>query len=209
MTTQENLVSIKLKYQSEYGINFDDRVFYIFGELMFDLGTQLRLKFDILETWYKEVLKKDIEDITLDICSQGGEIYSMTAALDFYNELKERGILVNTRAQGICMSAATVVLSGGTGKRTAHKNTKFMLHDMQISGVDGTANQVKHIAKVLTDDQMEMFTFYAKFSSKEELSETQLKLEGKKWHKKFTKNNEDHYISAKKMLEIGLIDIIL
>ena len=201
----------KLKYSSEFAINFDERIIYIFGELESNIGTSLRLKYDLLKNWYKDILKEPIKDLNLDISSEGGSIYSITAALDFFDELKREGILVNTKAQGICMSAATVLLSGGTGNRTATKRTKFMLHDVQIEGVGGTANQVQHTSRIISEEQMEMFAYYAQFSRKgeKELEEKELIKEAKKWHKRFTKDGFDHYLSSQEILELKLIDSIL
>lgn len=201
----------KMRYVSEYAINFDERIIYVFGELNEDIGTNLRVKYDLLKNWWEHVIKESFTDITLDISSCGGSIYSINAALDFYYELELKGIKVNTRAQGICMSAATVLLTAGTGERTAFPRCRFMFHDLQIEGVGGTANQVQHTAKTITEEQMELFALYAQYSRKgqEPLSEKELVKEAKKWHKKFTKDGFDHYITAKEAKELNLIDRII
>ena len=208
---EKDYYSEKLKYSSEYGLNFDDRIIYVYGILTEELGSILRMKYDLLKIWWKDVEQKSFTDITLDYSSFGGSSYAINAGLDFYYELKNKGILVNTRAQGVCMSATTVLLAGGTGERTSFPKTKFMLHDLQIEGVEGTANQVQHTVKTITDDQFEIFSYYAQFSrkNKEELDEKELKKEARKWQKKFTKDSFDHYISAQEILEMNLIDRIL
>ena len=205
------LLSMKAKFISEYAINFETKTIHIFSELTDELGTSLRIKYDLLKQWADVIEESPITEITLDISSPGGSIYAIYAALDFIFELKSQNILVNTRAHGICMSAATVLLSGGTGTRIALPRCRFMLHDVQIEGIGGTANQVAHSAKTITEEQMEIFTMYAEFSRKgeESFNEKDLVKEAKKWHKRFTKDGFDHYITAKQMLELKLIDSIL
>lgn len=203
----------KLKYSTEYAINFDEAIIYIYSELEHNLGTFLRVRYDLIQMWYDNVFETPLREITLDISSYGGDIYSINGALDFSHHLKERGILVNTRAQGVCMSAATLLLAAGTGVRSSHPSTKFMLHDIQIDGgiVEGTGNQVRHTAKTISDEQLEFFSYYAQFSRKnlEPLNEKDLIKEGKKWLKKYSKDSIDHYFDAKIMLELKLIDKIL
>jgi ATP-dependent protease ClpP protease subunit len=207
----QELLSSKMKFIADYAINFDEKTIHVFGELNEDIGASLRVKYDLLSQWWTNVEQKPITEITLDISSYGGSIYAIFAALDFYHELKTKGVLVNTRAHGLCMSAATVLLCAGTGERTALPRCKFMLHDVQIDGIAGTANQVAHTAKTITDEQMELFAMYAEFSRRgeEPLSEKDLFKEAKKWHKRFTKDGYDHYISSQEALELKLIDKIL
>lgn len=204
-------LDIKLKYNSEYAINIDKKLIYISGELDEEIGTNLRIKYDILTQWYKEIEKEEIKSITLDISSYGGNIHAITSALDFYDELlREDNILVNTKAQGVCMSAATILLAGGTGTRYATKRTKFMLHDIQVDGMTGSAQQMQLAMSNLKDEQTELFGFYAEFSNKgKKISEKKLEKESKKWIKKYTKDNSEHYLSSQEMLDLKLIDIIL
>lgn len=202
----------KLKYSAEYGINFDNRVIYVSSELTEDIGTTLRIKYDIIKQWYKHVEEKPLTEITLDIASFGGSIYAITSALDFYDELKrEDNVLVNTKAQTICMSAATILVAGGTGTRVATKRCKFMLHDIQVDGMGGTAKQMQSAMLNLSSEQVELFSFYAEFArkGKEPLTEKELKKEAQKWLKKYTKDGIDHYVSAQEVMELNLIDRVL
>lgn len=207
-----SLLALKLKYNSEYVMNIDKKVIYIFGELNEEIGTQLRLKYDILTQWYKDVNNEKIENITLDISSYGGNIHAITSALDFYDEvLREDGVIVNTKAQGVCMSAATILLAGGTGERTATKRCKIMLHDIQVDGMGGTAKQLQSAINDLINDQIELFSFYAMFSNRGEnkLEGKELIKEAQKWLKKFTKDGIDHYITSQDALSLRLIDKVL
>lgn len=212
MTDLKELLTEKMKYIGEFGISIDDRIIHVYDELDENIGSILRIKYELIKEYWKTAKPDEsFNDITLDICSGGGSIYAINACLDFFYELGLSGVKVNTRAHGYCMSAATVVLAGGTGERVSLPNCKFMLHDVQIDGIGGTANQVKHNAQIISDEQMELFSLYAKFSRRgeEELSEKDLAKEAKKWQKKFTKDSFDHYITAKSVLEMKLIDKIL
>ena len=206
-----DLLGEKLKYSTDYALNIDQNIIYLFTELEHNLGTFLRIRFDILQLWHREVSKYELKEITLDISSPGGDLYSMNGALDFFHELKQKGILVHTRAQGICMSAATALLAAGTGERSSYPHTSFMLHDLQVDGIEGTANQVRQTAKTISNEQLEFFSYYAKFSRKNKTPWTDQELlrEAKKWHKKYTKDGFDHYINATEMLSLNLIDKIL
>ena len=204
-------LKLMLEYNTQYAIELEKRVVHVYGELKEDLGVLLKVKYDIIKQFYSNILNEEVKDITLDISSYGGSIYSISSGLDFFYELSKENVLVHTKASGICMSAATVLLAGGTGERMASPRCKFMLHDIQVDGVGGTASQVMHTAQALSVEQEEMFTYYAEFSRKgqEPLEEKDLKKEVKKWVKKFTKDGFDHYVTPKEMLELGLIDKIL
>lgn len=209
---KEKFFAEKLKYSTEYGINFDKRIIYVMHELTEDIGTNLRVKYDLIKQWWKNIEKEEFHDITIDIASFGGSIYAITSALDFYEELKrEDNVLVNTKAQTICMSAATILLAGGTGERTATKRCKFMLHDIQVDGMGGTAKQLQSLMTNLNEEQIELFSFYAEFArkGKEPLEPKELKKEALKWLKKYTKDGVDHYITSQKAMELNLIDRVL
>jgi len=203
----------KYKILLEDAIDLDKKIIYLFDELQDNIGTILRVKYAALKLYWEEVKNKKFNDIIVDISSFGGSVYAIYAALDFYDELKnEDNVLVNTKAQGICMSAATVLLSGGTGIRTATKRCKFMLHDMQISDISGSATQVAKQMETIKIEQEELFAFYAQYTRKKgtsELTGVVLKKETKKWMDRFASNSMEHFISAKEALELGLCDRII
>lgn len=205
------LFTEKLKYISEYALNFDNKSIQVYGDLNEDIGVLLRVKYDLLKQWTEQVEKVELKEITLDISSFGGSIYAIFSALDFFHELMLEGVIVNTRAHGLCMSAATVLLAGGTGVRMSLPNCKHLLHDVQIEGVGGTATQVEHTTKQIVSDQLEMFKLYAKFANKgkEEFNEKDLIKEAKRWIKTYTKNSIDSYLSPTQMKDLHLIDVIL
>lgn len=203
----------KYKILIEENIDLDNRIIYITGDLDDDFGTTLRIKYAGLKLYWDEEIKKPFTDITIDINSCGGSIYAISAALDFYDDLKSNnGVLVNVRAQGICMSAATVILAGATGERTAFKRCKFMLHDIQMSTPDATVTQMKDYMKTVSKEQLEFFSFYAEFSREKgspQLTSTELKREATRWMKKFAGKSIDNYISSEYVLKLKIIDRII
>lgn len=208
-----------LSFNDKYKILIDDcidlenKTIYLVGNLNEEAGTLLRMKYEALKLYWKEEKKKKIQDITIDITSFGGSVYAIYGAIDFYDEMKKYDkVLVNTIAHGICMSAATVLLSGGTGTRMASKRCKLMLHDMQIGGMEGTAKQLEEMMKNIKSEKAELFNFYAKFSqdkNKPELSGKKLKEEARKWIERFADNSLENYISSKEALQLKLIDKII
>ena len=203
----------KYKILTEDGIDLEKRIIYLFGELNEDLGTILRTKYAALKLYWQEELETTFNDFTIDVNSYGGSIYSINAALDFYDEVYRLDkTLVNTRASGVCMSAATIILAGGTGKRTASKRTRFMFHDIQTGGVEGTATQVVQYAKDLRQEQKDFFGFYAQIyfnKNKIEYNDDLYKKEVKKWQKRFTNKGVDHYLPVTEVLKLNLIDEIV
>jgi len=201
----------KYRILTEDFIDLNNKTIFIYGELPEDLGTDLKVKCNAIRQYWEEIKRQAIKEIKLDIASCGGSIYSVNGTLDFYDELKSEGILINTHAQGICMSAATVILAGGTGIRSASKRCKFMLHDIQVENIGaGTASQIIQMGKDLEQEQDDFFRFYIEsVEKKTNLRPDQLKNEIKKWKKKFAGDSIDKYISADEALKLKLIDKII
>lgn len=221
MGLKKNTENEKLDFYDKYhiitedGIDLNKRIIYLWGELDDDLGSILRTKYTAIKYYWDEELKTSFKDFTIHISSCGGSIYSINAALDFYDEVfKNDNVLVNTTTSGICMSAATIILAGGTGKRTASKRTRFMFHDIQSGGVEGTANQVKQFAKDLSQEQQDLFGIYAEIFLRKNgitftVNDSVYKTQVKKFLKKFTSRGVDHYIPVTEVLEYKFIDEII
>ena len=95
-------------------------------------------------------------DINLNIASYGGDVYAMLGLVDYIRSLP---VKVNTHCVGTCMSAASVLLASGTGKRTMTKHSTVMVHEGQafeagkttdvMKGVDHLKELQKDINKLL------------------------------------------------------------
>ena len=78
----------KIKFLNEDGIDLENKIIYLWGELEENLGTTLRVKSSVLRLFWEAEKKQSLTEISLDISSYGGSIYSIYGAIDFYDELK-------------------------------------------------------------------------------------------------------------------------
>ncbi len=76
------------------------------------------------------------DNIKLCINSLGGNIYAGFAGLDYIRTLVKQGVAIETSAYGMCASAATFLLMGGS-KRSMGANAYVLIHQMSDS-IDGT-----------------------------------------------------------------------
>jgi ATP-dependent protease ClpP protease subunit len=108
----------------DYGLNINDSVVYLHGDIMlgnlFDLISKVRI---ILANRPKENAQ---DPINLMINSNGGDVYEALGMIDYIESLS---VPVNIIARGRAMSAAAMILACGTGKRVASKLTTIMLHE--------------------------------------------------------------------------------
>jgi ATP-dependent Clp protease, protease subunit len=65
--------------------------------------------------------------ITVIINSSGGDVYTSFAIIDAIRGCKSP---INTVGTGHIMSAASLILASGTGKRILTPNTSVMIHEM-------------------------------------------------------------------------------
>lgn len=81
------------------------------------------------------------ESIKLCINSTGGCMYSGFAGMDYIRTLVENGIEIETIAYGLCASAATFLLLGGS-KRSMGKNAYILIHQLSDS-IGGTFGELQ------------------------------------------------------------------
>lgn len=174
----------------EYGININDSVIYLHGDIMlgnlFDLISKTRI---VLENRPKE---KSNDPITLMINSNGGDVYEALGYIDYIESLP---VPVNIIARGRAMSAAAMILCCGTGKRLASKRTTIMVHEASAE-IYGKSGDIKANADHINSLEED---FYSLMASKTKQNEDF-------WRKTCRK---DFYMSAEKALEFGLIDGII
>ena len=104
----------------EWGINLQKSTMYLSYEIDQDQLYAVMTRFDNF------VSVNPTQDITLNITSYGGDVYAMLGTIDYFKSLP---VKVNTHCVGACMSAAAVILSCGTGKRSMTKNSTVMVHE--------------------------------------------------------------------------------
>ena len=134
------------------------------------------------------------EDITLYICSGGGDVYSGLGLLDVMDFVKPDIVTVNT---GLAASMAAVLLCGGTkGKRKALKRSRTMIH--QPSSYIGYSQS--------TDIEIEAKEIN---SLKKELYEIISDNSGQTYDKVYKDSERDYWMTAAESKKYGLIDEII
>jgi len=110
---------------------------------------ELNLKLKKLQL---ELLHKYLElgidrrpEIRIFIRSDGGDLHAGLSAMDCIKTLRKR-VRVRTIADGVCASAATFILMGGS-KRYMTKNSYILIHQLNMDGTWGKFEDFK--------DQME------------------------------------------------------
>ena len=133
------------------------------------------------------------KDVSLYINSPGGSVYSGLAIYDTMNFIKPD---IATMCVGIAMSAASLLLSGGThGKRSALPNSRILMHQPS-AGFDGQATDIEIHAREIINLRARIDEIYAKHTGKavEEV------------HKDMER---DRFFKADEAAEYGLIDRVL
>ena len=133
------------------------------------------------------------KDVSLYINSPGGSVYSGLAIYDTMNFIKPD---IATMCVGIAMSAASLLLSGGThGKRSALPNSRILMHQPS-AGFDGQATDIEIHAREIINLRARIDEIYAKHTGNavEEV------------HKDMER---DRFFKADEAAEYGLIDRVL
>ena len=171
-----------------YSRLLEDRIIFLSGEINTDVANSVIAQLLFLEG------KDNTKDICLYINSPGGVIDAGLAILDTMNYIK---CDVSTICVGLCASMAAVLLSGGAkGKRYALKNSKIMIHQPLLSGVQGQASDIKIVA-----DQI--------LKTRDAINEILAENTGKSRKKIEEDTNRDYYLTSTEAKEYNLIDKVL
>lgn len=200
----------KIELIQNCGVNLEKAFIYIAADVDNTLGTFLRIKVDMIEEYYLNELHKDLQRVKLFVNSHGGDIYAIGATLDFYQELKARGILVDVHTEGICESAATFIVGGATGLRTSSRTCRWMVHELQVSSDENTPPQSQSQLQIEQTEvnylQNELYKRYAEITRKKGKSKASLQKSIKEWTELC---RETYYFSAEAAKNLGLIDEVL
>lgn len=132
------------------------------------------------------------EDITLNINSPGGEVYSGLAIIDTMNFINND---IQTVCMGMAASMGAVILSAGKkGKRGALKHSRVMIHQ-PLGGARGQASDI-----LIEAEQIKIV--------KDELCKMLADNSGQSFEKVIADCDRDHWLTADEALKYGLIDII-
>ena len=103
-----------------------------------------KLELELLHK-YLELGIKHRPEIRIFIRSDGGDLHAGLSAMDCIKSLR-KSVRVRTIADGVCASAATFILMGGS-KRYMTKNSYILIHQLNMDGTWGKFEDFK--------DQME------------------------------------------------------
>ena len=132
------------------------------------------------------------EDITLNINSPGGEVYSGLAIIDTMNFINND---IQTVCMGMAASMGAVILSAGKkGKRGALKHSRVMIHQ-PLGGARGQASDI-----LIEAEQIKIV--------KDELCKMLADNSGQSFEKVIADCDRDHWLTSDEALNYGLIDII-
>ena len=171
--------------QLEWGINLNSNTMYLTYEIDTDQLYAVTTRFDNFIQYNKD------KDINLVISSYGGDVYAMLGTIDYFNSLP---VKVNTHCLGACMSAAAVILSCGTGKRTMSRNSTVMIHEGSAFEVGKTSDVLKgadHLKKL----QSNINRILGEVTKKDQ----------EFWEEV---SKQDTYLTADECLEYGIVDEI-
>ncbi len=133
------------------------------------------------------------KDVSLYINSPGGSVYSGLAIYDTMNFIKPD---VQTMCVGIAMSAASLLLTGGTkGKRSSLPNSRILMHQPS-AGFEGQATDIEIHAREVINLRARIDEIYAKHTGKP-VEEVHRDME------------RDRFFKADEAAEYGLIDRVL
>ena len=133
------------------------------------------------------------KDVSLYINSPGGSVYAGLAIYDTMNFIKPD---VQTMCVGIAMSAASLLLAGGThGKRSSLPNSRILMHQPS-AGFEGQATDIEIHAREVLSLRARIDEIYANHTGKT-VEEVHRDME------------RDRFFNAKDAAEYGLIDRVL
>jgi ATP-dependent Clp protease protease subunit len=133
-------------------------------------------------------------DIKIYINSPGGSYTAMTAIYDTMQYVRPD---IQTVCLGQAASAAALLLAGGTpGKRLALSNSRILIHQPALGGIQGTGTDLAIQAREIMRMRTEMETLLAHHSGQP--------LE------KVTKDiDRDKIMTAAEAKDYGLVDVVL
>ncbi len=134
------------------------------------------------------------KDISLYINSPGG---SVTSGLAIYDTMKYIKPDISTICVGMAASMGAILLTGGTaGKRSALPNSKIMIHQPWVGGLQGQTTDIEIHAKEMLKTRDVLYQILANHTSK---SIDQI-----------TKDcDRDYFLTSEEAKEYKLIDNVL
>lgn len=133
------------------------------------------------------------KDIQIYMNSPGGSVY---AGLGIYDTMQYINPDVSTICTGMAASMAAVLLcAGATGKRTALKHARVMIHQ-PMGGAEGQASDIEITAREIQKLKKELYEIIAMHS-------------GKDYETVWKDSDRDYWMTADEAKNYGMIDEVL
>lgn len=161
-------------------------------ESVLDLVTKMRALVKNLRKIYIDLDLDQDPAITLYIKSDGGDLYSGFSAMDHIKNLRAQ---VTTVADGVCASAATLILLAGANRKI-YENSYVLIHQISADGVWGKFEELKDHMQNFTNDMERMQRVY----------EAETTISSRKLKKLLKK---DLYLDSQQCLHYGLVHEII
>jgi ATP-dependent Clp protease protease subunit len=194
VTLPENSPYTELNEILANQIELDDSVIYlndeIEGHTLFDLMIRIRRILKYRQS--KEYTGEPTAPINLMINSPGGDIHEMMGIIDYIKSLDVR---VNTICRGKAFSAASVILTCGTGTRMVSKNSTIMFHQAS-SMISGKLGDVTATVDFVKQVEQDVYNLLAEKTKKDAI-----------WWK--DQMRTDMYLSSEQALDLGVVDQII
>jgi ATP-dependent Clp endopeptidase proteolytic subunit ClpP len=175
-------------------LELDDSVVYlndeIEGHTLFDLMIRIRRTLKYRQT--KDFKGDPTGPINLMINSPGGDIHEMMGIVDY---LRSLDVQVNTICRGKAFSAASIILTCGTGTRMVSKNSIIMFHQAS-SMISGKLTDVTATVDFVKQVEQDVYNLLAEKTKKDA-----------EWWK--DQMRTDMYLSSTQALELGVVDQII
>lgn len=177
--------TLLLNYAFEYGIDFENRIIQITGEITHPW-------FDTVDMALTKMESHSGKAITIKINSGGGDTYE---AMAIVGRLLQSKCAIHTIGYGHIMSAATLILaSGKKGKRQLSRLSEFMWHESWYGTDAHRHSEHKHNVAQVDKEERKWAKTMAEFTNRPE----------KFWLKEGV--GLDAHFSPEELLEMGVVD---
>lgn len=165
-----------------------DRIVFVGGSINSDMANTVIAQLLFLDA------QDSNKDIKLYVNSPGGSIYAGMAIIDTMNHVKSD---ISTIAIGTAASMGAMILAAGKkGKRFALPNTKILIHQPLMYGLEGQASDIEIATQQLLKDKDQLLTYLAKWT-------------GQRKSKVEKDADRDYWMGAKEAQEYGIIDKVI
>ena len=141
---------------------------------------------------------KGAEELTVYLCTPGGEFAAWAGIVDLLSDLREQGNLVTVAVGEVCSGGIPILAAGSPGRRGVFRHAMLGLHEPFLG--ETTADPAVQSAEVrcLESMRQRFYNMMAEFTT-----------HTAKWWRKQLTNQSMLWIDAKQAVRWGLADHVL